>query len=295
MRHITFVLAIVATFPFIVNRPALGQRGDDAGTGGQPPQPIRPGQMITNSIGMKLALVPAGEFLMGSPEGEENRGDDEQQHRVRITQPFYLGVYEVTQEEYQKVMGANPSYFSSRGDGEAHVSGIDTRRFPVEGVSWEDAVEFCRRLSEKEGRPYRLPTEAEWEYACRAGTTTEYYTGNGERALGEAGWYGALSTPVGNSEKRPHRVGQKRPNAFGLYDMHGNVCEWCSDWYDGSYYATSPVADPQGPSSGSLRVFRGGGWGIFPVYCRSADRLWHVPSFRYRVLGFRVASVPSGQ
>ncbi len=273
--------------PLAANVPARSEMPAD--------RPLKPGPVITNSIGMKLALIPAGEFLMGSPDDEATRGSDEQQHRVRITRPFYLGVYEVTQEEYQKVMRTNPSWFSRGGTGKDDVSGVDTSRFPVEHVSWEDAVEFCRRLSAQDGREYRLPTEAEWEYACRAGTTTEYYTGSGEHALEDAGWYGAYSTPVGNSQKRTNRVGQKRPNAFGLYDMHGNVWEWCSDWYDTSYYAKSPANDPQGPSTGSYRVLRGGGWFYHAVGCRSAVRDGYVPSLRLSYLGFRVALVPSGR
>ena len=192
---------------------------------------------------MKFALIPAGEFMMGSPDDDSAAGGSEKpQHRVRITRPFYLGVHEVTQAQYQEVMGNNPSFFSSTADGKAKVAGQSTDQNPVECVSWLDAAEFCNKLSEKEGlKPfyeleagtarvldwrglgYRLPTEAEWEYACRANSKTQYTFGNNEGALGEHGWYG------GNSGGQTHPVGQKRPNAFGLFDMHGNIREWCWD------------------------------------------------------------------
>ena len=188
---------------------------------------------------------------------------------MRITRPFYLGVYEVTQEEYETVMGRNPSCFSAKGGGKDRVAGQDTRRHPVESVSWNDAIAFCNKLSEREGlRPYyrsgageqsggdgyRLPTEAEWEYACRAGSTTRYSFGDDAASLGEFAWYD------GNSGSKTHPVGQKRPNAFGLYDMHGNVWEWCWDGYEERYYANSPADDPLGPSQAAGRVIRGGGW-----------------------------------
>lgn len=249
---------------------------------------------ITNSIGMKLVLIPAGEFMMGSPDSEENHNSDESpQHRVRITRPFYLGQYEVTQGEYQQVMGTNPSDFSATGTHKEKVSGQDTSRFPVEKVSWNDAVEFCRRLSQKEGRTYRLPTEAEWEYACRAGTTTPFNFGSLLNGA-EANCNG--NNPYGTSYKGPYlqrttTVGSYRPNAFGLYDMHGNVWEWCADRYDGSYYAGSPQDDPTGPSWGLDRVRRGGSWNRIAGNCRSAYRVNFSPELRYYYQGFRVARV----
>jgi len=204
--------------------------------------------VITNSIGMKLKLIEAGEFMMGSEKGEKN---EKPIHKVKITKPFYMGVCEVTQAQYEKIMGKNPSVFK----------GPDR---PVDSVMWDDAVLFCKKLSEEEGVEYRLPTEAEWEYTCRAGTTTMYYWGD-EMDRNYA-WYWE------NSEERTHDVGKKKPNAWDLYDMSGNAYEWCSDWYDADYYENSPGKDPQGPKGDGFRVLRGGSWFDHPRYCRSASR-----------------------
>jgi formylglycine-generating enzyme required for sulfatase activity len=203
--------------------------------------------ILVDGQGMRLALIPAGELLMGSPEDEQGRYPDETLHRVRITRPFYLGIYEVTQREYLKVVGKNPSRFV-------------TPDRPVEQVSWEDAVEFCRRRSQEEGVNYRLPTEAEWEYACRAGTTTRTY-------LGQSIGRGNANIVSGRTEP----VGQHRPNPFGLYDMHGNVYEWCADWYAADY-PLSPVENPKGPEKGEQRVLRGAGWFDGPGTKESTDR-----------------------
>ena len=232
----------------------------------------------TNSIGMRLLLVPPGEFQMGSPASDRDTSSYEKpQHKVRITKAFYLGVSEVSQEQYERVMGHNPSQFKG-----------DPQR-PVENVSWEDAVEFCQELSEQEGVMYRLPTEAEWEYACRAGTTTRYCFGDDQARLGEYAWYNR------NSHVKTHPVGGRRPNAWGLCDMHGNVGEPCADWYDVDYYANSTRSDPTGPESGSYRVFRGGSWSFGSGNCRSAGRSWHSPEVRGNLLGFRVARNRSGR
>jgi formylglycine-generating enzyme required for sulfatase activity len=251
---------------------------------------------FTNSIGMSFCLIPPGEFMMGSPESERGRSYSEgPQHRVRITRPFYLGVYEVTQAEYERVMGTNPSVFARARD-EA-MSGYDTGHFPVDRVSWYDAVEFCRRLSampeeQAAGRVYRLPTEAQWEYACRAGTTPPFYFGSvldGHQAnCNGHSPYG--TTKKGSFLSRPTAVGSYSPNAFGLYDMHGNVQEWVSDWFAQDYYSQSPCQDPPGPASGSLRVLRGGNWGTAAVTCRSASRFALKPDFPV-FAGFRVAIV----
>ncbi len=253
---------------------------------------------LTNSIGMRFVLIPAGEFLMGSPETEPNRHPDEgPQHRVRLTRPFFLGVFEVTQGEYERVIGRNPSHYSPEGRWKNRlVPGTVTAKFPVEAVSWHDAVEFCRRLSDlpqerATGRVYRLPTEAEWEFACRAGTDTPFHFGMTLTSWDAnfIGKYAYGTTRRGPQLSRPADVGSYRPSNFGLYDMHGNVWEWCADWYDPHYYAESPVDDPAGPTDGEYRVIRGGGWEYGAGSCRSASRYRRTPTFRHGLLGFRVA------
>jgi formylglycine-generating enzyme required for sulfatase activity len=249
-----------------------------------PPAPKaapKPLGVVTNSIGMKLVLIPAGEFLMGSPDSDTMAFDDEKpQHRVRITKPFYMGVYPVTQAEYERVMGKNPSHFQG-----------DPNR-PVESVSWDDAQEFCRKLSAlsgEAGATYRLPTEAQWEYACRAGSTTRWCFGDDEKQLGDFAWFAK------NSGNQTHPAGQKKPNAWGLYDMHGNVWEWCEDWFDSDCYKKSATDDPMGPLGGSIRVFRGGSWYYEARYCRSAYRGINEPGRRRRNLGFRASQVPADE
>jgi formylglycine-generating enzyme required for sulfatase activity len=255
------------------------------------PAPISRGR-FTNSVGMKFVRIPAGKFLMGSPAGERQRSNEEHQHEVQIGQPFYLGVYEVTQAQYQKVAGTNPSYFSSSGPGRASVRGIDTRNFPVETVSWDDAVAFCKKLSalpaeKSAGRVYRLPTEAQWEYACRAGAKayTPYSVGK------------TITTAQANFNSRRNRpvpVGSYKPNGWGLYDMHGNVWEWCADSYDRNYYRTSPRKDPTGPSrSSGSKVARGGGYFNDAQYLRSAFRTGS--TLRGQGKGFRVACNSGGR
>jgi formylglycine-generating enzyme required for sulfatase activity len=247
---------------------------------------------ITNSIGMKLVLIPKGTFTMGSPPDEEGSTDDETQHEVTFGSDYYLGVYEVTQAQYQKVMGKNPSYFGNDKVIERHpktgrvVKEGDSSNHPVETVSWEEAVTFCKRLSElpaekSAGRVYRLPTEAEWEYACRADSETAYSFGENSESLSNYAWWS------GNSQKRTHAVGLKQPNAWGLYDMHGNVWEWCSDWY--AHHSKDAVIDPRGPENGSTRVYRGGSWNRPAELCRSAARSKIDPSSRSNNFGFRVA------
>jgi formylglycine-generating enzyme required for sulfatase activity len=261
---------------------------------------------ITNSIGRRLVLIPKGKFLMGSPKGEAEREPfgkgSEEQHEVEITRPFYLGMYEVTQAEYEKVMGTNPSWFSATGGGKAKV-GPDTSKFPVEQVSWKDAVEFCEKLSaraaeKRSGRVYRLPTEAEWEYACRGGASTKpfhFATSIPSLSSTQANFNGNF--PYGGAAKAPSlerttTVGSYKANAFGLFDMHGNVWEWCADWYDKDYYKTSPRKDPTGPTTGTARVLRGGSWDGSGQICRAAFRLFYDPGIRGSIIGFRVACPP---
>jgi uncharacterized protein (TIGR02996 family) len=264
--------------PWLMYADWLEERGDPLAAAYRCPR-------LTNSIGMALLLLPPGSFLMGSPPEEERRLRDEgPQHMVTITRPFYLGIYPVTQEEYQRVMGNNPSWFSPTGRFSDRVEGQDTRRFPVESVSWDDAVEFCRKLSElpaekRAGRLYRLPTEAEWEYACRGGTCDgkPFYVECPTSSLSSTQANFDGNFPYGGAAKGPHlgritAVGSYKPNAFGLYDMHGNVWEWCSDWYDEHYYSQSPPQDPQGPQRGQGRVPRGGSWVSIGGECRAAVR-----------------------
>ena len=229
---------------------------------------------FTNGLGMKFVRIGPGEFLMGSPGNEPESDAGETPHRVKITKGFFLQATEVTQKQWRLVMGNDPSNF--KGDD-----------LPVEQVSWDDAAEFCQKVSAKEaggpeprrgGKTYRLPTEAEWEYACRAGSKGSY-AGTGK--LDDMGWH------EGNSGGKTHDVGQKRPNAWGLYDMHGNVWEWCADWY--GEYGGGAETDPTGPGSGTARVHRGGCWFYYPRYCRSAYRYRYAPGIRYNINGFRPA------
>jgi formylglycine-generating enzyme required for sulfatase activity len=261
------------------------------------PAPAPAPTEITNSIGIKLVLIPAGEFLMGSPDSDPDADADEKpQHRVRITRPFYLGVRELTQGQYRAVAGENPGHFKESDD------------LPVESVSWLDAITYCNALSRKEGLApfyrvqgatvevpdwdgtgYRLPTEAEREYACRAGSTTRFSFGDDAVGLGAFAWYG------GNSRQRTHPVGEKQPNAWALYDMHGNVWEWCWDGYEADQYKKWSAADPLGPAHAASHVFRGGGWDDDPRFERSANRSWSAPGDRSSYVGFRVARVQSGR
>jgi formylglycine-generating enzyme required for sulfatase activity len=284
----------------------------------------------SNSIGMKLALIPPGEFEMGStpeeiaaeierakkikePQGYLDKVPAEgPRHHVKITKPFYLGIYQVTQAEYEKVMGTNPSAFTEkqvdastfkppldqkeieeREKDVKKVLGKDTSRHPVETVNWNEATEFCRRLSampaeRAAGRVYRLPTEAEWEYACRAGTTTRLYSGHDEAGLPDVAWFKK------NAGGTTHPVGEKKPNAWGLYDMSGNVEQWCSDWFGADYYEQSPPNDPGGPPARSTRVARGASWHYSSLQCRSAFRSCHGPVARYCNHGFRVVAEVEG-
>ena len=229
-----------------------------------------PIEMI-NSLEMKFSFIPAGEFLMGSPESDTKKdAEGKPQHRVRITKPFYLGQTAVTQWQWKAVMNIR------HWDLEGSMSRAGNN-YPVMNVSWDDATEFCRKLSAKEGKIYRLPTEAEWEYACRAGTKTKFHFGDDDSRYHDYDLY-----LIDESPYEVYVVGSKRANPWDLYDMHGNVWEWCSDWYGA--YGESPATDPTGPVEGDDRVFRGGG--------RSATRKWNKPVLRRNHLGFRVVLVP---
>ncbi len=278
----------------------------------------------TNSIGMKFVLIPPGEFTMGStPEEIEEAlqavGDNKQfqegiksegpRHKVVLTQPTYLGIHEVTQADYEKVMGKNPAHFARTGQGQATVAGMETSNFPVENVNWYEAIEFCAKLSEQEqlkpfyfragdtvtpldGTGYRLPTEAEWEFGCRAGTTTKRWIGDQDEQLAQAGWF------IANSGNRPHAVGELKANPFGLYDVHGNVWEWVQDGWEPTYYAqfqAKPAINPNSHFSASTqRVFRGGR-SRGPASCSSAShRHADNPMFRSPDLGYRVLLTVDG-
>ena len=272
-----------------------------------------------NTIGMKFVLIPPGEFLMGSTAAEIEAtlavfGGDENgksyikseapQHKVILTKPVYLGIHEVTQADYEKVMGQNPSHFAPLGTGKEAVAGMDTTRHPVEMVTWNDAAEFCTKLSEREkrkpfqselragepvpikGTGYRLPTEAEWEFACRAGTTTKYWIGDKDEDLVRAGWFSANSL-------RMNSVGELKANPFGLFDMHGNVWEWVQDVWGLTYFEQfqgQPALDPSGASSaGSERVLRGGGLDAQAFRCHASSRFAYGPTAKGYSMGFRVS------
>ncbi len=228
---------------------------------------------------LEMVWIPGGTFSMGSPESEEGRSNNEGPvHEVELD-GFWMGKTEVTQEQYQAIVGSNPSYFKGPKN-------------PVESISWEDAMEFCRKLSQRTGQTFTLPTEAQWEYACRAGTTTPFHFGDTISTI-QANYDG--NSTYGNGVKGEYRqrtvpAGSFALNAFGLYDMHGNVWEWCADWYGD--YTSERQKNPTGPSTGSDRVFRGGCWRNDPRDCRSANRDSHSPGARSYSLGFRVCLSP---
>jgi formylglycine-generating enzyme required for sulfatase activity len=235
---------------------------------------------LGQGVTLDMVAIPAGEFDMGSSVLEPGRGDDEHMHRVRIAQAFYIGKFEVTQAQWMLVMGANPS------------SKTRDMRGPVTDVSWEECQKFLARLNDiagdklPQGHRFRLPTEAEWEYACRAGTTTKYSFGDDVEKLGMYAWFGDSNGSI-------HAVGTKRANPWGIHDMHGNVWEWCQDWF-GPYETVGKgaVEDPSGQSSGSYRVLRGGGWYYGAGDCRSARRNGDAPSSRRGNFGLRVVAAP---
>jgi formylglycine-generating enzyme required for sulfatase activity len=294
---------------------------------------------LGNGVKLQMVRIPAGEFLMGSDEppevtaayfkqtyGEQSpKPDDFQdehpQHRVRITRPFYLGAHHVTRGQFRQFVadtgyktdaekGEKPGAFGLNPDKKTFGFNADyswrnagfpqTDKHPVVCVSWDDAVAFCKWLGGKQGKTYRLPTEAEWEYACRAGTTSWYSCGDDPEALATVGnvadaagkaqfplWKGTIKASDGFVFTSP--VGSFKPNAFGLYDMHGNPWQWCADWYDARYYKVSPTDDPRGLKTGTIRVRRGGSWSSPVRFCRSASRGYYGPGFTSDLMGFRVA------
>ena len=232
-------------------------------------------------VKQNFILIPAGKFYMGSPNNEPQRRSNEFQHKVTLTKDFWIADTACTQALWEAVMGKNPASFKGA-------------LRPVENVSWNDCQKFIAKLNELEGTDtYRLPTEAEWEYACRAGSKSAFSNGDItdvvdclcdlDKNLDKMGWY------YRNSDNKTHEVGQKEPNGWGLYDMHGNVWEWCEDWYDSGYYKDSPIDDPKGPNKGVSRVLRGGCWFGSARDARSAFRDGSGPDFRGRYFGFRLA------
>lgn len=229
------------------------------------------------ALKIKFCWCPAGQFLMGSRDDAPGHQLNETQFEVTLSKGFWLQQTELTQEQYETLMGVNPSNFKGKTN-------------PVESVDWNDAREFCRRLSElppekASGNHYRLPTEAEWEYGCRAGSTTSFCFGDDESELEEYAWFNK------NSARTTHPVATRQPNAWGLHDMHGNVMEWCSDFFGN--YPTGTATDPKGPDSSDKRSLRGGGWFFVPLYARSAHRDAFVPTARYVGLGFRLVAEPT--
>lgn len=247
----------------------------------------QPADSFTNSLGIEFTRIPAGTFAMGSPETDpEGRAMERPRHEVTISRPLWVARTEVTQAEWEQIMGENPyerdrsnPYYARPGMAERI-----TRPDHPATVSWNDAQEFIAALNAAEDGPdYRLPTEAEWEYFARAGTTTRYYFGDDGSELGDHAWFGA-----GFAEGGHHPVGQKTPNPWGLHDIHGNVWEWVQDRYDADYYATSPSTDPAGPESGAARVVRGGSWHSTGDGWRSAARRDYEPDYRGISIGFRL-------
>ena len=233
-------------------------------------QPQSFSENLGNRIKLEMIAIPGGKFLMGSPKGE-GYDDEKPQHAVTVP-PFYMGKYPITQAQYQQVMGSNnPSHFQGN-------------ERPVECVSWDDAVEFCQKLSKQTGTEYRLPTEAEWEYACRAGTSTRYYFGNDEDELKEYAWYNEHSNET-------HPVGEKKPNQWGLYDLHGNVWEWCEDDWHQNYQGAPNDGGAWVSKQSNEKVIRGSSWSLNPPYCRSAIRDIISRDYRIDDLGFRVVCV----
>jgi formylglycine-generating enzyme required for sulfatase activity len=251
-----------------------------------PPSPGK--KSFSESIGLELVRIPAGSFTMGSPETfRAGQPNERPQHKVTLTRPFLLGKHEVTQAQWEAVMRSNP-YTLDRSNPFYNLPGMAkriTKPTHPATVSWNDAQEFIKRLNAKEGHDrFRLPTEAEWEYAARVGTNTAYSFGDNEKELSRYAWHGEDFQTGGT-----HPVGQKEPNPWGLYDVHGNAWEWVSDWYGADYFARSVPVDPRGPSTGSGRVVRGGSWHVTSSGTHSSIRKEYEPDYRGISIGFRLA------
>ena len=225
---------------------------------------------LGGGVTMEFILIQPGSYDMGTNEEADPDGDASPPRKVTLTQPFYLGKFEVTQEQWEKIMGGNPSHFKGA-------------KRPVESVSWNACQEFLAKLQERTGRKFALPTEAQWEFACRAGTTTRWSFGDLDSRLGDYAWFGDVSG------RTTHAVGKKQPNAWGLYDLHGNVAEWCADWYAKYRDARGQATDPSGPAAGDSRVARGGAWGDDSGYLRSTYRNCNGPDGANEGIGLRCA------
>lgn len=244
------------------------------------PQTGLPYEIWLKEPRIEFVLIPAGNFLMGSPKGEKGRFYNEgPRHKIRITKPFYLAKYEVTQKQWKSVMGNEP------WAGKFGVNNHPTS--PANYISWEDCAGFIKELSRRTGLRFSLPSEGEWEYACRAGNQTAFYYGDDPSKLADYAWY--YDNCKKSAEMYPHIVGRKKPNNWGLYDMLGNVWEWCHDYFKEEYYLRSPTDDPEGPHQGSYRVLRGGAWFLDASLCRCATRQGRLPSALSTNLGFRLA------
>ncbi len=336
-RQVSTVVVVVLVALGSVAVASAAEPKEAGGKAKEPPKKLAID--LGGGVKMEMVLIPAGEFQMGSGESAEATAaffnktygenvltadpfkDEHPQHRVRITRPFYLGTYHVTRGQFRQFV--KDSGYKTDAEKGVRFKGAfgwdpDKKEFdlnekyswrnvgfeqtdehPVVNVSWNDAVAFCKWLSKKEGKTYRLPTEAEWEYACRAGTTTRYYSGDDPETLAKVGnvadatfkakfpdWKYTIKADDGYVFTAP--VGKFKPNAFGLYDMHGNAWQWCADWYGAEYYAKSPADDPTGPDTGDDRVLRGGSWVFGPDFTRSAKRGRSTPVVRYYYIGFRV-------
>ncbi len=275
MRHVLLGLLAITCAAFTIG--FTPEPPEEAATAGVPKQ----GDKITNSLGMEFIYIEPGRFMMGSPAGEPHRQDDEQQHAVILAKGYWLGTTEVTQAQWNALMGPNLCYY--KGD-----------KLPIETVTWFDAALFCKRLGKKEEKAYRLPTEAEWEFACRAGTTTAFSFGD-VITTDQVNFDGRVNTyGVDEPGEFKHTITAVRTypaNPWGFYDMHGNVEEWCSDWY-GPYDAEEVTIDPAGPDAGKERVLRGGSWLDYQKYARSGKRNKNRPSTSHYSYGFRVVMQP---